>query len=1171
MSELERPRTALDQSGAGELAEKISPPEAEVRVNPAIKFSVSRYVLSLGVFVAIVIFGLVAAIGVGVDLLPKFDIPIVAVTTAYAGATPEDVDKQVSRKIEDAVSTLTGVADITSSSSNGISQVTISFGNGVNTANAANEVSQKVASIRSQLPSDASSPNVQRFNPNDLPIIQVAVSGDGASLREVFDYADKNLRNTLERVSGVADISLSGAPTREIQVLLDPAKLASYNLSFSRVSNALRTSALDLPAGDISANGTNVSFATRNVPTSLGQIEQFLVDPANGTQVGDLGVVRDSAANTTSYARFNGQPVVLLAIRKISGSNTVAVAGGVREAITKLELPKGYSAQISSDTSTSISASVNDTLKEGLLVAGIVAIVCLIALGKLNTAFAVVLAIPISLSAAPLVFGFFGFTFNIITLLAMIVAMGIVVDDSIVVAENIERYRHMGYGLIESVLKGASEVFSAVAAATFSLLAVLIPLALIPGILGQFFKEFALGLAGAILFSWLEALFFLTVRMAYTPDPATMSWSDFGRAVISVPRSFKWAWKAWRTPLGIAGLVILALGQIVPLAIKLRTPVPTVAGAVASTPPNLILSVGIIVASILLYPIILTALYHLVVVLLGLLNATGNALYQITDAGLNALRRGYARALRRVLRYNGWVLVGAGLFFLSIVPAFTKISFVFSPKQDSSQATVRLALPPGTALDETDRMARRVEKYFSTRPEIRKVATTVGTTSSFNSSGVESRNATLALDLAPKGQRPSSFELLPEYTDDLKKIFSDRPEINLQVQGAQGGPGDSADLSLSLSASTQSALEARAPAVIAAIRKNPNVTAVSASINQTSLEQSFVPEQSKLEGTGLTPDDLAQSIRTANQGTKAGTFRDGDESYNVNVKLNPVLISGQQSLLDLPVYASTLGSVLPLSELGHFELRQAPSTISRLSKTYNATLNLTLKKGVNGFAARAPIEQSLKDQGLVDDQVRIGSGSSTGSAALLGNLFVYGPIAILVALLLNYIVLGSQFNSFRYPIYLLLPVPLAVVGAIWALALLGVPLDIITVLGMVVLVGLVTKNAILLLDFVVERARAMPLADALVEAAGLRLRPIIMTTLTVLVISIPLILGSGEGSEFRKGLGVVILGGVLTSTILTLFVVPSAFYRFERKRIQPRTQREGSVTPDATLAPSAAD
>jgi hydrophobic/amphiphilic exporter-1 (mainly G- bacteria), HAE1 family len=374
-----------------------------------------------------------------------------------------------------------------------------------------------------------------------------------------------------------------------------------------------------------------------------------------------------------------------------------------------------------------------------------------------------------------------------------------------------------------------------------------------------------------------------------------------------------------------------------------------------------------------------------------------------------------------------------------------------------------------------------------------------------------------------------------------------------------------------LSAATQSALEERAPAVIAAIRKNPNVTAVSASISQTALEQSFVPDESKLEGTGLTPDDLAQAIRTANQGTKSGSFRDGDETYDIKVKFDPAQISGQQSLLDLPVYSQTLGTNLPLSELGRFELRQAPSTISRLSKTYNATLNVSLKKGVNGFAARGPIEKALKDQGLVGDQVQIGSGSSTGSAALLGNLFLYGPIAIIVALLLNYLVLGSQFNSFRYPVYLLLPVPLAVVGAIWALALLGVSLDIITVLGMVVLVGLVTKNAILLLDFVVERARAMPLADALVEAAGLRLRPIIMTTLTVLVISIPLILGNGEGAEFRKGLGVVILGGVLTSTILTLFVVPSAFYRFERHRIQPRAKREGSATPDATLAPSAAD
>ena len=1170
MSDLERNTQNLAQGQSSDLASASQPKidvEADIRENPAIKFSVSRYVLSIGVFVAIVVFGLVAILGLGVDQLPKFDIPTVSVTTTYPGASPEDVDKKITRQIEDAVSTITGVTDIASSSSNSISQVSISFGNGTDTARAANDVSQKVSGIRSLLPSDADSPNVQRFNPNDLPIIRVATSGGGASLRDVYDFADKDLRNSLEKVGGVADITLSGAPAREIQVILDPAKLASYNLSSTRVTSALQASALDASAGNITSNGSTVSITSRNIPRSLSDVEKILVDPTAGTRIVDIASVRDTSATTTSYARLNGQPVVLLAIRKVSGSNTVSVAAGVRDAIGKLKLPAGYSVKVSSDTSTAISNSVNDTLTEGILVAVAVSVIVLIALGKLNTAFAVVLAIPISLSAAPLVFSLFGFTFNIITLLALIVAMGIVVDDSIVVAENIERFRHMGYGLVESVLKGASEVFSAVAAATFSLLAVLIPMSFIPGILGEFFKEFSLGLAGAILFSWLEALFFLTVRMAYTPDQTPLTWAQFGRVLASLPSSFRWAWRAWRTPLGLTGLVVFVLARV-PMLLGLR--LPGAAAPVAATmplAPRLIVFVGLT----LLYPIILTVLHYLIVVLLGLLNTLANTLYQITDAALGAFRSVYTKALRRALRFNGFVLVGALVFFLSIGLAFTKLQFAFSPKTDSSQATIRLTMPPGTTLDESDRMVRRVEGYLAKRVEITRVASTIGTTSGFNSAGVDARNATLALDLAPKGQRPSSFDLIPEYARDLKKVFADRPEINLNVQSAQGGPGDSADLAINLSAASQSALIERAPKIVAALRKNPQVLAVDSSISQTTLEQAFVPEPSKLQGTGLTPNDVSSALATANQGTKAGDFRDGDNTYDIKVKLDPALVSGQQSLLDLPVYSSVLGANLPVSDLGHFELRRAPSTISRFDKAYSATLNLTLPKGVSGFAARGPIEKSLKDQGLLDEQVGLGGGSSFGSAALLGNLFLYGPIAILVAIFLNYLVLGSQFNSFRYPVYLLLPVPLAVVGAIWALVILNTSLDIITVLGMVVLVGLVTKNAILLLDFVVERARAMPLADALVEAAGLRLRPIIMTTLTVLVISIPLILGAGEGSEFRKGLGVVILGGVLTSTILTLFVVPSAFYRFERNRMQPRAAREGSATPDATLAPSAAD
>ncbi len=1115
--------------------------------NAAIKFSVQRYVLTLGAFVAVVIFGLVAAIGLGVDQLPNFTVPIVAVSTAYPGATPEDLDKQVTRKVEDAVSTIAGVTDISSSSSSGFSQVAVTFSSTTNLGGAANDVSQKVASIRSQLPTGATAPTVQKFNPNDTPIISVAVSGGGAALRDVFEYADRTVRNRLERVEGVADLTISGAPPREIQVLLDPAKLASYNLSPARVSNALRANALDLPAGDIATNGNQVSFATRNVPTSLAEIEQILVDPAQGTRVVDLGVVRDTSGTTSSYARLNGKPVVLMAIRKASGSNTVSVAAGVRSALKELRLPAGYSTGISNDNSVSISASVNDTATEAFLVAGIVALVVLITLGKLNTSLAVVLAIPISLSAAPLIFGLFGFTFNIITLLALIVAMGIVVDDSIVVAENVERFRHMGYGPVESVLKGASEVFSAVAAATFSLLAVLLPLALIPGILGSFFREFSLGLAAAILFSWLEALFFLTVRMAYTPDPTPMSWADFGRTLVGVPSSWRWAWKTWRRPLGLLGLLMLVLAQL-PMLLNLRAP----GAAAPANPMPLALKLGILALSVVFYPLILTVLRYLSTVLLGLLNTLAHWLYLLVDGGLTALRTGYTKALRGALRFNGWVLAATALFFLSIVPAFSRLGFTFSPKQDSSSAQIRLTLPSGTTLEETDRMARRAEVYLRTRPEVKKIATTVGTTSGFQSGSVEARNAVINVDLVEKNTRPTIFDLLPRYTDALKAIYRDRPEVSLKVSGPQNGPGDSADLSLSLNASSQGALSERVPKIAAALRRDPRVVAVSSSVSQVRLEQSFVPDVDKLNGTGLTADDLAQTIRTANQGATAGSFRDGDETYDLKVRLDPALLGGQQSLLDLPIYAGNLQSNLPLSELGRFELRQAPAAISRFNKVYAATVDLTLKKGVSGFAARAPIEKSLRDQGLLDETVYIGSGSSTGSAALLGNLFLYGPIALIVAVLLNYLVLGAQFNSFKYPVYLLLPVPLAVVGAIWALVILGVALDIITVLGMVVLVGLVTKNAILLLDFVVQSARQLPLKEALVEAAGLRLRPIIMTTLTVLVISIPLILGNGEGAEFRRGLGIVILGGVLTSTVLTLFVVPSAFYRFEKRAFDKR-------------------
>lgn len=1133
-----------------------------MKENGAIKFAVSRYVLTIGVFVAMVAFGFIAALGIGVDRLPSFDLPTVSVSTTYQGATPDNIEQQVTRVIEDAVSTIAGVQEISSTSSSGNSQITISFASGTNTNSAANEVSQKVSSIRNRLPADADAPVVQKLDPNAQPIMSVTLSGGGADLRQMYEFADQTVKNRLERVEGVAQVNISGAPQRQIEVLLDPAKLASYNLSPSRVTQAISSSSQDLPAGNVTTQGTQISFATRNTPTSLTQIEQILVDGSKGIRVADLGVVRDGSKDTFSYTRLNGEPVVLLSIRKTSGTNTTSVAAGVRSAMAAMSLPKGYTYTITGDTSSSITASVNDTIKEALIVAVAVAVVCLIALGRLNTAFAVVLAIPIALSFMPIVFTYFGYTFNIITLLAMIVAMGIVVDDSIVVAENIERYRAMGYGMIESVLKGATEVISAASAATFSLVGVLIPLGFIPGIIGDFFGAFALGLAGAIFFSWLEALFFLTVRMAYTPDPEPVSWAAVGTAARNVVGNLRWAWATVRRPLGIGLWVVWAIIQVFPVL----TSSPGAAAAVAAP---LGIRIAIAAVLILLFPLILAVLRYVFVLLWDALNALTVSLHAGSEHLLGRFREWYGNLLYKGLGRTGWILAAAVAFFITGIFAVTRLNFTFTPSSDESQATVTVKLAPGSSLAQTNAVAREIETFLRAQPEVKEISTTVGASAGFVANATESNRATIAMDLVPLTQRENVFVWVPEIQAQLRAKFASRPDIEIRATANANGPGGTDGLTFQLTAPTQKQLEQAGEKIVAELRLDPDVLSINSSLTETTPERVYVPDQTRLAGTGLTPQDLANIIRTANSGSKGGDFLDGEERYDITVRLDRNLITDENSFLSLPVYTSALQTNLTLRDLGSFEMRQAPSTLFRFNKRASASLDIKLKPGVSSFSKQRSIPTDLEAKGILNEDVTLGV-SGFGAAGLTNSLLVYGPLALLIAIMLNYLVLGAQFNSWRYPIYLLLPVPLAVVGGVWALFFFGAPLDVITILGMVVLVGLSTKNSILLLDFVVHEAQKLPLREALVSAAKLRLRPIIMTTLTVLVISFPLIFGGGEGAEFRRGLGIVILGGILTSAILTLFVVPSAFYRFEKKYFEKRAMAP-APTPIPTAASVATD
>ena len=1114
-------------------------------MNRLIRFFVDNYVLTFSVFGALVLFGVVSALGVGIDLLPTFEIPIVAVTTQYRGAGPEEVARSVSEPLEGQLATLPGISSVTSVSNEGFSFVIAQFDAGVNINEAAVDVSGRVNAVASLLPSGTDTPNVQKFDPSDQPILSVAVAAPGVSLSTIQRFAEDQLQPILRRVNGVADVSVVGPSAREIQVLLDPALLDSYGLTPQAVTAAIGASAVDKSAGSLTVANNRVLLAGRATPESLRNVEQIRVDSARGVRVGDVATVRDASEDPTTYARLNGEPVVLLDVRKLSGENAVAAASNLRKTLADFKLPRGYRTEIVGDSSVFVASSVRDTLTETVLAAFAVSFIVLLFTGRLGSVLAVVLAIPVSIAGALIIINFFGFTFNIITLLAITVAIGLVVDDAIVVAENIDRYREQGMSRHDSVIKGAGEVSTAVLAATLSLLAVFIPISLLPGIIGQFFRQFGVTMAAAVTFSYFEAMFFLTVRLALSPDPLPPGPRELGRAARKFGADTRWGVRNLRR----VWFWLLLLGVGTALYFRLAPQNPLALLWLLAIPPALFL---------------LRYFGRLVLYTLGVL-ALG--LYRSGDFAVSHVRNAYVRSLRFVLSH-AWLVLGLSvLLFGSLFWVFPKIGFNFQPPDDSGLIGGTLTLPPGTSLGQTNRVAGRLENRLLNDPEVETVQVTVGSGDVLG--GSSSEQASLSVQLVPKGERKlDTTASIVALEKELKTVLKPFPEADLNLSNQGSGPPGGTGYTLSLGSTDLGLLRQRSEEAQQVLEQTPGLRNVTSDLSKTTDERVFIVDPAQLDGTGLTNSDIFNTLSAYNVGSEAARLRQGGTETPIRVRADPLLIRDEQSLLSLPIQAPALQSSLPLSALGSFKTSSAPATINRADQAYSATLSAELTPGSNLSQVTAAVDQRLQKAGVLDNRVTQIQGSNFD---LLGDLLYYAPIAFALALLLNYLAIGSQFNSFKYPLYLLLTVPLALVGAVWLFYFTGTSLDIISILGVVMLIGLVTKNAILLLDVTLEETkRGVALREALLTAAAVRFRPILMTTSTVVVISLPLLLGLGEGSEFRYPLGLVILGGVLTSALLTFYVVPAAFYQFEHKRYErdaekntgsnePQLQEDGRV------------
>ena len=1103
------------------------------RINPLVSFSVRRYVLAVGLFVAVVAFGFVSMLGLGVDLLPAINIPAVVIKTSYPGATPSVVDQQVTQIIENTVSTVAQITDINSNSSIGVSRVVVTFDQSTDKNSDANQIATVISAALKNLPTGINPPTIQTFDPNSAPILQFGVSGEGANMADVNDYLQNTLGPNLQRVDGVANVAIDGAPSRQFEVLLNPNRLGYYNITPQQVVTAITNSALNLPIGTIIKNNNALTFSTQNTPADLGQIAQTLVDTTRGISVDDIGSVRDMPASN-NYVRVNGKPQALVSIQRTTDSNSIAVADSVRALLKRTTLPTGYTLTFSNDTTGPVKASVAATYHELFITGLVVALIVLLFLGKLNTAISVILAIPIALSAAPVLYGLAGFTFNLVSLLALITAIGIVVDDSIVVAENVERYRVMGYNLKESVLRGASEVFSAVVAASLSLLSVLLPVSFIGGFIGRYIQQFSLGLAAAVAFSLLEAVLFLTVRLAFTPESKAGDWRDFLKSWTMLPQSIRWGLAAWRKTLGV---VVAIVAVVVMLATRHFLYLP----------------------AMIAYPIILGLLSYFGRIVFSLLQALTTTLHGWTEAGLEWVRAGYTHILGGVLRNGVWVLAGSAVFLMAIaILIVPRIPFSFVPQTDAGTLQVNLRYPAGTPPAVTNEGAGRIEGFLFQQPEVVTVQTLVGASSTGVGSAFSAGNtSSIVVQLVPIEKRQGIFNLIPRYRGRMVALFRDEPSAQIFVSAGGGFGGFGSSLQLSVVAPNFNILADRNNRIIQNLQTNHYVVDVYSSLSDTSLENDFVPDPSRLKGTGITPGALALALQTYASGSQASNVVTGGLSYPIQVQADPTKLSGGQSLLNLPLYAPSLQSTLQIGQLGAFTLNQAPVSLSRYNRQYtgNFTINLT-PDAPPALSMQQMITAQLTAAGLLGGAVSLTTNQRFNQAALAGQLATTGPLIFLLALFLAYLVMAAQFNSWRYPVYLLLPVPLALVGALLLVFFIGGGLDIFGLMGMLMLIGLSAKNAILYLDFVVERLGKMPFKDALTEAAKLRFRPIVMTTMTVLVISFPLIFGRGQGSEYGQRMGIVMFGGIMLSAILTFFVVPAAFFLFERKRAEKLEERE---------------
>ncbi len=1014
--------------------------------------SVRKPISTILIFIGVIVFGLYSARTLSVDMYPEMELPTITVYTSYIGANAQDIETNISRILEDNLNTVDDLKEITSRSSDNISIVTLEFEWGTDLDVATNDIRDALSRIESMLPEEAENPSIFKFSTSMMPIM-VLYATASTSYEAIYKILDDKLVNTLNRINGIGAVSVSGANEREIQVNVDPRKMEGYGISVEQLGQIISAENLDTPGGSLDIGSQTINVRAVGEFDSADDMERIVVANSGGRQVflSDIAEIKDTLKKISIDERVNGELGVRIVIQKQSGANTVDIANEVKAALPAIQnsLPPDVQIGIITDFSDNIQKSINSLTETILFAFLFVVIVVLFFLGRWRATFIIVLTIPVSLIVSFIYLKISGGSLNVISLSSLSIAIGMVVDDAIVVLENITKHIERGSSPKEAAIYATNEVWLAVIATTLVIVAVFLPLTMLTG---------------------------------------------------------------------IAGIMFQSLGWIVTLV----TVVSTVA-AITLTP----------MLSSLMLRFEKSKSYK------GLAKV-----FKPIDKFLDRLDNGYGNALAWVVSHRSLVLGIATALFIGSIYIFRTVPSEFFPKVDDGNLTATVKVDLGSRVEYSMNIARELDSIIAAKyPEISVISTSTGASDGTDAfSAIMSNTGTHIINytmFAPtdQGRTRSVFEL----ADSIRADFASLPEIveSSVTVGGNSPTGAAADIQVKVFGYDMNVTDSLANLLKGKIEAIPGATDVKLSRDDLRREFRLEFDRERLGYYGLTTATVSMAVRNRINGLLASQFREDGDEYDIYVRYAEPFRTSIQEVENIQVY-NQMGKPIRVSDVAKVVEEFAPPTIERENRERMVGIDVSLSGAAMSEVA-VDIDKMLAEITLPQGTfIEIGGALEDQQES-----FADMVTLLLLIIILVYIVMATQFESFSMPFIILFSLPFAFTGVFLALWISNTALSVIALIGAIMLVGIVVKNGIVMVDFInLLRERGVALSQAVIAAGKSRLRPVLMTTATTILGMLPLAIGFGEGSEMWQPMGIAVIGGLTFSTILTLFVIPVVYTIF---------------------------